>query len=104
MRITIEATDDIAELMRARDCIDAILAPLAEHGAMTGADARLDALALSPRARNALAAGNVLSIADLCQRTREELLRMQGFGRTSLNEVTAALAARGLRLHCDEPH
>lgn len=103
MRITIEATDDIADLTRARECIDAMLAPIAQGGMTTGASARLDALALSPRARNALVAGNVLTIADLCRRTRDELLRLPSFGRMSLNEVTAALAARSLCLHSDEP-
>lgn len=102
MRITIEATDEVTDLMRARECIEAVLAPLTQHSAKSDADARLETLALSPRARNALAAASVRTVAELCNRTREELLRLPSFGRTSLNEVTAALAARGLSLHSDE--
>ncbi|CAG9258512.1 hypothetical protein PUN4_320012 [Paraburkholderia unamae] len=101
MRIVIEANDEAADLLRARECIDAMLAPRVQGSAGAEASARIETLALSHRARNALAAGNVLTIADLCRRTREELLRLRSFGRTSLNEVTAALAARGLCLHSE---
>lgn len=98
MRIVIEADDDVAELTRARECIDAMLAPLAGRGAKVDTSARIETLALSPRARNALATGSVLTLADLCRHTREDLLRLRSFGRMSLNEVAAALAARGLSL------
>lgn len=102
MRIVIEATDDVVELTRARECIDAMLAPLAAHPAAIEAGARIEALALSARARNALAAANVLTVADLCRRTRDDLLRLPSFGRMSLNEVAAALSARGLCLAADD--
>ncbi|WP_277187644.1 DNA-directed RNA polymerase subunit alpha C-terminal domain-containing protein [Caballeronia sp. BR00000012568055] len=102
MRITIEATDDVVELTRARECIDAMIAPLASRPAAVEASARIEALALSARSRNALFVGNVMTVADLCRCTRDDLLRLRSFGRTSLNEVTAALAARGLCLATDE--
>ncbi len=56
-------------------------------------------LEVTIRAANALskAYGNI-SIDALCEKTAEELLRLDNFGRKSLKEVEDALARRGKRL------
>lgn len=98
MRITIEATDDVADLTRARECIDTLLSQRAAHAPAVDSRARIDALDLSPRSRNALTIANILTVAELCAHTREELLRLRNLGPLSLSEIIAALAQRGLFL------
>lgn len=58
----------------------------------------IDALDLSVRSTNCLKAENILVVADLVRRTELELLRTPNLGRKSLQEIKAALAARGLVL------
>src|SRR5690242_12961849 len=53
---------------------------------------------LSVRSRNCLKKMNLRSIGDLLKTTEQELLSYKNFGETSLNEIKALLAQKGLRL------
>lgn len=53
---------------------------------------------LSVRSRNCLKKMNIKSLGDLLRTTEQELLSYKNFGETSLNEIKALLAAKGLRL------
>lgn len=53
---------------------------------------------LSVRARNCLKKMNIRTLRDLLMITKAELLSYKNFGETSLNEIEAMLAQRGLRL------
>jgi DNA-directed RNA polymerase subunit alpha len=53
---------------------------------------------LSVRSRNCLKKMNMRTLGDLLRTTEAELLSYKNFGETSLNEIKALLAAKGLRL------
>src|SRR6478735_7095950 len=53
---------------------------------------------LSVRSRNCLKKMNIKSLGDLLRTTEQELLSYKNFGETSLNEIKALLAGKGLRL------
>lgn len=53
---------------------------------------------LSVRSRNCLKKMNVRSLGDLLKVTEAELLGYKNFGETSLSEIKALLASKGLRL------
>jgi DNA-directed RNA polymerase subunit alpha len=53
---------------------------------------------LSVRSRNCLKKMNIKSLGDLLKTTEQELLAYKNFGETSLNEIKALLAQKGLRL------
>jgi len=53
---------------------------------------------LSVRSRNCLKKMSLRSLGDLLRTTEQELLSYKNFGETSLNEVKALLASKGLRL------
>jgi DNA-directed RNA polymerase subunit alpha len=53
---------------------------------------------LSVRSRNCLKKMNIRSLGDLLRTTEQELLAYKNFGETSLNEIKALLAQKGLRL------
>src|SRR6201994_1763336 len=53
---------------------------------------------LSVRSRNCLKKMNLRSLGDLLRTTEQELLSYKNFGETSLNEIKALLASKGLRL------
>src|SRR5438270_6697368 len=53
---------------------------------------------LSVRSRNCLKKMNMRSLGDLLKTTEQELLGYKNFGETSLNEIKALLAQKGLRL------
>jgi DNA-directed RNA polymerase subunit alpha len=55
-------------------------------------------LELSVRATNCLESEGITSVRDLVIRTDEELLEVRNFGETTLKEVKAKLAERGLYL------
>jgi DNA-directed RNA polymerase subunit alpha len=55
-------------------------------------------LELSVRATNCLESEGITSVRDLVIRTDEELLEVRNFGETTLREVKAKLAERGLQL------
>jgi DNA-directed RNA polymerase subunit alpha len=53
---------------------------------------------LSVRSRNCLKKMNLKNLGDLLKTTEQELLSYKNFGETSLNEIKALLASKGLRL------
>ncbi len=53
---------------------------------------------LSVRSRNCLEKMNIKTLGDLIMKTEEELLSYKNFGNTSLGEIKAILAQKGLRL------
>ena len=61
-------------------------------------DAPIGTLELTMRSFNCLKAEDILTIGELIRRTEVELLRMEGFGKKSLDDVKKALASRGLKL------
>jgi DNA-directed RNA polymerase subunit alpha len=50
------------------------------------------------RAYNCLKNANIKTIADLVQKTENEMLRTKNFGRRSLNEIKDILSSMGLHL------
>ncbi len=58
----------------------------------------VDELELSVRAHNCLKNANIRTIADLVQKTEQDMLRTKNFGRKSLNEIKEILAGMGLHL------
>jgi DNA-directed RNA polymerase subunit alpha len=54
-------------------------------------------LELSVRSYNCLKNANIKTIADLVQKTEQEMLRTKNFGRKSLNEIKEILNVMGLR-------
>src|SRR3954466_9436116 len=53
---------------------------------------------LSVRSRNCLKKMNIRTLGDLLKTSEQELLAYKNFGETSLNEIKALLAQKGLRL------
>jgi DNA-directed RNA polymerase subunit alpha len=58
----------------------------------------VEELELSVRSYNCLKNANIKTIADLVQKTEQEMLRTKNFGRKSLNEIKEILTVMGLRL------
>ncbi|MCX7793954.1 MAG: DNA-directed RNA polymerase subunit alpha [Thermodesulfovibrionales bacterium] len=56
----------------------------------------IDELELSVRAHNCLKNANIQTIADLVQKTEQEMLKTKNFGRKSLNEIKTILRSMGL--------
>ena len=61
-------------------------------------DIPLSDFELSVRSRNCLKKMNMRNLGDLLRTTEAELLGYKNFGETSLNEIKALLASKGLRL------
>lgn len=59
----------------------------------------VEELELSVRAYNCLKNANISTIADLVQRTEQEMLRTKNFGRKSLNEIKKIIQGMGLHLN-----
>jgi len=59
----------------------------------------VDELELSIRATNCLRNANIRTIADLIQKTENEMLRTKNFGMKSLNEIKEVLTSMGLRFN-----
>ncbi len=62
----------------------------------------IDELELTMRSRRCIDSLGIQTIGELTERTEEELMTTKNFGRTSLDEVRAKLAARGLSLADDD--
>jgi DNA-directed RNA polymerase subunit alpha len=61
----------------------------------------LDDLDLSVRARNALEAEGIRTLADLVSRSEDEMVALKNFGRTSMKEVQKKLEPLGLSFGMD---
>jgi len=59
---------------------------------------KIDTFELSTRSRNALNYEGLKTLGDLCRYTESDLLRIQNFGRHSLDEVKKILHNHGLSL------
>lgn len=70
---------------------------------LLGADLSVDELDLSLRLINVLKSENLATIHDVIQRTENEMLKRPNFGRGSLKDLKAALAARGFELKRPSP-
>jgi DNA-directed RNA polymerase subunit alpha len=70
------------------------------HGGKRNAvlDIPISDFELSVRSRNCLKKMNIRSLGDLLKTSEAELLAYKNFGETSLNEIKALLAQKGLRL------
>lgn len=66
-------------------------------------DETIDDLELSVRASNILDSAGIKMVGDLVKLSERDLLRLRHCGRTSLREIVAALASRGLTLRQSEP-
>ena len=62
---------------------------------------RVDELELSVRSSNCLRAANIITIADLVQRSESDMLKYRNFGRKSLTELNAILAEMKLAFGMD---
>lgn len=60
-----------------------------------------DLAELSVRSRNSLQKENILTVGDLVQRTEEQMLNIDNFGKKSLQEITEFLSEHGLRFGVD---
>ena len=58
---------------------------------------------LSVRASNCLESAQIRTVAELVQKSEEELLTLRAFGRTSLREVEKKLEEMGLALGMQVP-
>jgi DNA-directed RNA polymerase subunit alpha len=56
-----------------------------------------DLAELSVRSRNSLQKENIQTVRDLVQRTEDQMLNIDNFGKKSLQEISDFLAAQGLR-------
>ncbi len=63
----------------------------------------VDSLDLSMRTAKCLESLNIVFVGDLVQKTEDQLLRGQNFGRKLLKEVKRVLAERGLRFNMSLP-
>ncbi|MBN2055608.1 DNA-directed RNA polymerase subunit alpha [bacterium] len=61
----------------------------------------VDELELSVRSHNCLENAEIKTIADLVQKSDQEMLKTRNFGRKSLNEIKEILAGMGLSLGMD---
>ena len=61
-------------------------------------DVKIEELELSARSFNCLKRANINTLADLTQKTEEEMMRVRNLGRKSLKEVITKLHERGLSL------
>jgi DNA-directed RNA polymerase subunit alpha len=59
----------------------------------------VDELELSVRSYNCLKNANIRTIADLVQKTEQEMLRTKNFGRKSLNEIKEIISSMGLHFN-----
>lgn len=81
-----------ARLRELRRCLDSAWVERVEPLRMLG---------LGVRCSNVLEWCRIRSIAALCEMTAEEFLELNGFGETSLREISTKLARLGLRFRDD---
>ena len=65
-------------------------------------DMNIDELDLSVRAYNCLKRAGINTVAELCNKTSEDMMKVRNLGRKSLEEVLAKLKELGLQLNSSE--
>lgn len=94
-------------LIRAREDSRFILSKLDEYlsGALFDAqfislnkNSRLDESGLSPRVLNPLALNNIVTVEDAISRSKLDLSKLEGFGKSSLNKLVSVLEKHGFEL------
>lgn len=63
----------------------------------------VEELEISQKAKGILLKNNFLSVADICSKSKSELMSIKGFGATCLAEVLIALKVRKLKLRKPDP-
>lgn len=82
---------------------DAVKAAAVDEELIRKLQMSISELNLTVRALNCLESANIESVGDLVQRTEDDLLAVQSFGRTSLQEVLNKLKDMGLSLGMKNP-
>jgi DNA-directed RNA polymerase subunit alpha len=62
----------------------------------------IDELELSVRSYNCLKRAGINTVAELCAKTPEEMMKVRNLGRKSLDEVLEKLKELGLKLNSSE--
>lgn len=73
-----------------------------EADVKSGFDINLETLEFSHRTANCLRKENIQTVAQLCEYSESELMRIKAFGKVSLDEVNLKLVELGFELKADE--
>lgn len=65
-------------------------------------DMNIDELELSVRSYNCLKRAGINTVAELCNRTSEDMMKVRNLGRKSLEEVLGKLKELGLELNAGD--
>ena len=86
---------DVSENARTTE----VMAVTPEPGEKQVTTMTIDELELSVRSYNCLKRANINTVADLCNKTEEEMMKVRNLGRKSLEEVLEKLNELGLKLN-----
>jgi DNA-directed RNA polymerase subunit alpha len=92
--VAVSASDEISPREDVDFFMDDPAAELSEHLLKS-----VEELELSVRSYNCLKNANIRTLADLVQKTEQEMLRTKNFGRKSLNEIKELIVALGLHFN-----
>jgi DNA-directed RNA polymerase alpha subunit len=93
-----ELRAEIAALYKRLAPIEAKLSDILQDASLI----QIDDLELTVRASNIMRNANIRTLADLMKYTPTELLKLNGMGRKSLNELRYELQSRGLNFATKE--
>jgi DNA-directed RNA polymerase subunit alpha len=79
-----------------------ILAPQKEAKDSSSSTMTIDELELSVRSFNCLKRAGINTVAELCAKTPDEMMKVRNLGKKSLDEVLAKLKELGLKLRTEE--
>ena len=85
----------------AKSAGDVMAAPETDERTQVG-DMNIDELELSVRSYNCLKRAGINTVAELCSKTSEDMMKVRNLGRKSLEEVLAKLKELGLQLSSSE--
>lgn len=89
---------DLSERAKEAD----ILAPQKEAKDSSSSTMTIDELELSVRSFNCLKRAGINTVAELCAKTPDEMMKVRNLGKKSLDEVLAKLKELGLKLRTEE--